>query len=112
MSCSKIPKAPSPGEAAFSLHCKAEGLIPAHEYHFCEGRRWRFDFAFVGQKIAVEVEGGTWIGGRHTRGSSFAADCNKYNRAALLGWRVLRYPTEQIMDGTAINDVLEALSGR
>ena len=39
----------------------------------------------------------------------FREDCVKYNAAALMGITVLRYPTELVMSGDAINDVLEAL---
>ena len=46
---------------------------------------------------------------RHTTVGGYAKDCEKYNAAALLGWRVLRYTTGMIMSGQAINDVLEAL---
>ena len=45
---------------------------------------------------AVEVEGGTWINGRHNRGKGFAEDCEKYNQAALLGWRVFRLTIDML----------------
>jgi very-short-patch-repair endonuclease len=108
---SKLPKPESPGEAAFALHCRAEGLSPEREYVFAAPRKWRFDAAFVPQKVAVEIEGGTWSGGRHTRGSGFSKDCAKYNQAAKDGWLVLRYTTEMVLAGDAINDVLEVLKG-
>jgi very-short-patch-repair endonuclease len=67
-------------------------IVPtAAEHMFHPERRWRFDFAWPSLKVAVEVEGGTWSGGRHTRGAGFEADAEKYNAAAELGWVVLRY---------------------
>ena len=61
---------------------------PVREHRFHETRKWRFDFAYPSQKLAIEVEGGVWSGGRHTRGSGFTNDCEKYNAALMNGWRV------------------------
>ncbi len=102
----KIPKALSPGEEAFALHCKVEGLAPEREYVFSPPRKWRFDFYFPAHKLAVEVEGG--YGGRHQRGG-FEKDMEKYNAAARMGIIVVRYTTRMVTHGTAINDVLEIL---
>jgi very-short-patch-repair endonuclease len=99
----------SPGEEAFALHCRAEKLTPEREYPFCPGRKWRADFAFISERVLVEIEGGTWSLGRHTRGSGFEADLEKYNTAAILGWRVLRFTTNMVMAGEAINDTLKIL---
>lgn len=63
---------------------------PELEFRFDPTRRWRFDFAWPERKVALEVEGGAWTGGRHTRGKGFLADIEKYNRAACLGWVLLR----------------------
>lgn len=65
------------------------GLVP--EYRFHPDRKWRFDFAFPDLKIAIECEGAVYSRGRHTRGSGYIADTEKYNEAAILGWIVLRY---------------------
>lgn len=105
-----IPKKLSPGEEAFALHCRAEKLTPEREYKFHPKRKWKFDFAFVSSMVAVEIEGGTWVAGRHSRGGkAFAADCEKYNTACLMGWRVLRYTTEMVLAGTAIHETVRAL---
>lgn len=105
-----MPKKKSEGEEAFALHCHERGVVsPLREWRFDPTRRYRFDFAWPAKKIAVEVEGGIWSNGRHTRPSGFANDCEKYNLAALNGWRVLRYTTEMVMNGTAITDVIEIL---
>lgn len=71
---------------------------PEAEFYFAkdDGRRWRFDFAWPRHKVAVELEGGIWTGGGHTRGSIFNTNCDKYNQAALCGWLVLRYTTNHL----------------
>lgn len=105
-----IPRALSAGEEAFWRDCRVVGLSPEREYPFCEGRKWAFDFAFPDDLIAVEVEGGTAYGkSRHSRGQGFVNDCLKYNMAARLGWRVLRYTTEMVVSGHAIDDIQQIL---
>lgn len=69
---------------------------PVAEYRFHPIRKWRFDFAYVNQKIAIECEGGIWNGGRHSRGVGLTQDCEKYNCATLMDWKVLRYTTNTI----------------
>ena len=106
----KIPKELSRGEEAFALHCRAEKIYPIREWRFHPERKYRFDFAFLHEKIAVEIEGGVFVFGGHSRGKGFEKDCEKYNLAVKLGWRILRYSTDQVIAGTAINDMLELLN--
>lgn len=73
------------------LMCKVDGLpMPTPEFRFDATRRWRFDYCWPEQKIALEIEGGVFTRGRHTRPSGFLKDMEKYNRAASLGYRVFR----------------------
>ena len=81
------------------------------EFQFVRDRKWRFDLADRINKIAVEFEGGAFINGRHTRGAGFTKDCEKYNRATVEGWRVLRYPSSAAISKNFINDYL-ILTGR
>jgi very-short-patch-repair endonuclease len=97
-------------EETFALHCKAHGLAPVREHKFHPTRRWRFDFAFPERRVAVECEGAVWTGGRHTRGSGFVADAEKYNTAAALGWFVFRFDGGAIQSGEAIKFMVAVLS--
>lgn len=102
----------SDAERALVTLCKYAGLPdPVLEYAFAKesGRRWRFDLAWPDRKLAVEVEGGTWVSGRHTTGTGYARDLEKYNQAALLGWTVLRYTPRMIEEGTAIEELENAM---
>jgi len=63
-------------------------LVEEHRFH--ETRKWRFDFAHLNSKTAIEIEGGVWSGGRHTRGAGYAKDAEKYNEANFAGWAVIR----------------------
>lgn len=98
-------------EELFALHVKASKLpMPEREYRFCE-RRWKFDFCWTEIKLALEIEGGTWTGGRHTRGAGFEADCRKYAKALILGWRVLRVTSGMVQSGEALGLVEQAIKG-
>ncbi len=74
---------------------------PQREFLFHDRRKWRFDLAWPELLIAVEVEGGIWVGGRHVRGEGYEADCEKYNEAQLAGWMVLRFTPGMIKKGKA-----------
>lgn len=59
--------------------------------------------------MAVEIDGGVWSGGRHVRGGGYIADCEKLAEAAILGWRVLRVPTQWVTSGAALRLIKRAL---
>jgi very-short-patch-repair endonuclease len=65
--------------------------------------------AFPNERVAVELDGGSWIGGRHTSGAGFEADCVKLSEAAAMGWRVLRVTPAMVNDGRAIQVIMRAL---
>ncbi|MCX5984952.1 MAG: hypothetical protein NTX54_00315 [Chloroflexi bacterium] len=111
------PRVQSPLELRLLVLIRASGFDePVTEYPFARhlGRRWQFDFAWPALMLAVEVDGGSWVpgGGRHTRGAGFAADHDKFNRATLLGWRVLRFTARHVTEGSALADLAEALGVR
>jgi hypothetical protein len=95
----------------FLALCKAAKLPqPVMEHRFHDKRRWRFDFAWPDYKVALEVEGGIWSGGRHTRGVGFIKDMEKYNKATLLGWRVLRIQPSELRALQTIDMIREAIN--
>jgi hypothetical protein len=97
-------------EDEFFSQVNITGLpLPKSEHLFHPVRKWRFDFAWVSQLVAVEIEGGIWMSGRHTRGKGYEDDCYKYNEAALLGWKVLRFTPKMIRSGEALRYVEMAL---
>jgi very-short-patch-repair endonuclease len=86
------------------------GIPPwVRELRFHDTRQWRFDFAWPQSMLALEIEGGEWSQGRHVRGGGFGADCEKYNAAAVLGWRVLRVTGRMVERGEALLLVKQAL---
>lgn len=77
--------------------------LPIQEYKFHPKRKWRMDYAWLEQKIALEVEGGVWSQGRHTRGSGFIKDMEKYNEAAVMGFRIIRCVPADLCKQKTIN---------
>ena len=102
------------------------GIEPVTEYRFHARRKFKFDVAFPDQKVAVEIEGGVYPyythnrygqrirrRGRHVTPSGYEKDCEKYNLAALEGWRVLRYTPQMLTRNPTkyIEQVKRALTG-
>jgi very-short-patch-repair endonuclease len=105
----KKQSAGSKGEEALAAQLQAAGVSFEREQLLIPGRRFRFDFVITGSDLVIEVEGGTWSGGRHTSGVGFQSDCFKYNKALELGYRVLRYTTGMVTKGEAIAQVMDIL---
>lgn len=82
------------------------------EHRFHPERLWRFDLAWIEGKVALEIEGGTWTGGRHSRGAGLKNDCYKYNAAQAAGWIVIRATTDMLRDDEFLVDLFDALKFR
>ena len=72
---------------------------PEREYRFHPTRRWRLDMAWLGPKVAVEIEGVLPGGGRHQKMVGFIQDCEKMEAALLLDWKVMRVPGPWVAEG-------------
>ena len=93
---------PTRAGVPFPTLCKIAHLpVPVAEYKFLETRRFKFDFAWPRLKVALEVNGGVWTQGRHTRGAGYLRDLEKLNEAQIAGWLVLQViPSELSSVGT------------
>ena len=98
-------KIESVGESELVIQLKALKIEFEREFKFHPKRKWRADFHLVEKMILVEVEGGIWSGGRHTRGKGYLGDMEKYNAATVMGYRVIRFSTEQVKSGLAIQQI-------
>lgn len=101
----KGEKVPNEFEAKLARELKTLKIDFEQEFEFHQVRKWRADFHLVGKKILVEVEGGIWSGGRHTRGKGYIGDMEKYNAATMMGYQVIRFSTEQVKSGLAIQQI-------
>ena len=100
-------------EQQLKLKCKKE-------FQFHPNRKWRFDYYIPELKLGIEVEGGTFKktyykdkhgnlriheGGRHNTGNGFLQDCEKYNTAIILGYKILRFTPENLMSFSTIEAI-------
>ena len=100
-------------EELFAFQIRTAKLPEAEREHKFHGRRkWRLDFAWPDMKLAVEIEGGVFSGGRHTRGTGFEADCEKYNCLSEMGWTLLRYTPRFVRNGEALKQVESVIRQR
>jgi very-short-patch-repair endonuclease len=84
---------------------------PMREVRVVAERLWRYDFAWLGPRVCVELHGSTYNHGRHVTGRGFNADREKMNAATGLGWKVLEYTTDDLRrrPGYIVEQVAAAL---
>ncbi len=80
---------------------------PIEEYKFHPKRRWRVDICWPDQKLALEIEGGTFMksGGGHRSVTGYHKDMEKYNAMSIQGYFLLRFTTRE-MESCESYDVL------
>lgn len=104
------------------------GIRAIPEYKFHPDRKWRFDFVFVDDsgygvitdeteaiqstKLALEVQGGLFTNGRHTRGAALMKEHEKLNTAAMRGWKVMYTIPQNLCMQETVEMVREALWGQ
>jgi hypothetical protein len=89
-------------EELLALQLRAVGIPFEREVVLPElkPRRWRWDFV-IG-RLLVEVQGGTWVGGKHSRGPGQQNDAEKQNSAVVSGFTVLTVMPVHIKGGQAL----------
>jgi hypothetical protein len=112
-------------QTLLGIHVKELGLTPTYEHAFQPLRDWRFDVCDLGLRLAFEIHGGQFTGG-HRRGfwnkkeaSRRAAlgqvdtpqedEYLKIDTAQMMGWRVMQFTNEQVLDGRAKQFIKEHL---
>lgn len=94
--------------AAYFKSEKLPDFVSEHQFH--PDRKWRFDFAFLEERVALEIEGGIWTGGGHSRGSGVKKDMEKYSEAAALGWRIVRCQPRDLLTLETVKILRRALA--
>jgi hypothetical protein len=109
---------------------------PVFELRFNPLRRWRFDISWDGyssnflegwkknspssggieegawerQLVALEVQGGIWTAGRHSRGAAMLKEWEKLNEAAILGWRIIYCQPKDLLTAKTAKTIKRALN--
>ena len=99
-------------EDIFAAQLDAVGLDGyVREYQAIPGRRYRFDFCWVKERLAVEIQGGTYSRGAHARPLGIKRDYEKGNLAVQFGWRVLQFDADMVKSGQALDFTEKMLRG-
>lgn len=99
-------------DVIFDRLCEANQIPPSvKEYAFAApARKWRFDHAWIDAKVALEIQGGLFRGGRHVRGAALLKEHEKLNAAAIAGWRLLYCSPKELETGEIFNTIKAALA--
>ena len=96
---------------------KKTGVAHELEYRFAKERRWRADIAFPAVRVAIEIDGGTWVYGRHNNAASAEAEMEKGNGYAYRFWHVFHTPWRWLEKAESrqefcirVSDTVEALN--
>lgn len=104
------PKLRKKGKKVFLLYCHKYPMFfrlirdnpsipePIEEFKFHPTRKWRVDICWPDQKLALEIEGGTFMakGGHRGSISGYVKDMEKYNALSILGYSLLRFTPQQM----------------
>ena len=99
-------------ENLFAFQLDSTGLTGyVREYQAIPGRRYRFDFCWVKERLAVEIQGGTYSRGAHVRPLGVRRDYEKGNLAVKYGWKVLQFDADMVKSGQALEFTEKMLRG-
>jgi hypothetical protein len=109
----------TPEQALLVTQLRGRGYAALPEVRFHPERKWRIDVAITrqapvvvdaqSQAMAIEINGGAFSRGRHVRGDGFVKDMEKLNALTELGWRILQFTPQQVLDGTALAQIVRCL---
>jgi very-short-patch-repair endonuclease len=75
---------------------------PVREFKFHSTRQFRADLGWPGQRLLLELQGGTHNRGAHVRGVRYEEDCERMAEAVYEGWRVIWVTSKMVEDGRAV----------
>ena len=92
-------------EAEERLHQEISDLLIGYERKFqpIHTKNWRFDFHILKLRLLIEIEGGSWSGGRSGKLANKAWSVYRYYQTEELGYKIERFHPDQILSGYVIN---------
>jgi hypothetical protein len=97
-------------DAMWIGYWKTYGMpIAEREIRFHPTRKWRLDMGWRGPMVAVDIQGGNWVGGAHVRPKGYLNDREKIREAQRLGWTVLEVTWDQVTSGELVTLAQQAL---
>lgn len=104
-------KSRSEAEEELTFQMMAAGLPPfQRQARFDKKRKFLADFLFETQRLIVEVQGGTWTGGRHVHPKGYEDDCERMIIAQLNGYRIAYVTSDMVWDGRALKWVIALIA--
>jgi hypothetical protein len=87
---------------------------PRGEFLFARPRRWRFDFCWQSQMVALEYQGGTYFADKsgHSTIKGIENDYRKFSEASIRGWTLILVTAKMVETGEALQFIERALSLR
>lgn len=99
--------------ATVNALCDARGLPrPTPEVQFHPTRKWRCDFCWIAERVVMEVDGGIFTNGRHTRGSGWIKDAEKRRELAAMGYLLIPVSPDEVAAGAWVDPARRALRSR
>jgi very-short-patch-repair endonuclease len=104
MATTRAPTKRTPIEEEMARQLREAGLSEfRRNARFVAGRRYEADFWFPELRLALEVDGGVFLPrGGHTSGVGYTNDRERDVEATLQGILTVRYTSEQVKSGYAI----------
>ena len=99
-------------EEMFAAQLDERGVPYERELMLIPGRRFRWDFVVPMAGLAIEVNGGTWMGGRggHSSGKGIQRDYEKANLATEYGWAVILLSGDMVKNGSGADNVVRYMT--
>jgi len=97
---------PSQLEDLFAFQLDACGLGGyVREAQIIPHRKYRYDFYYPEANLCIEIQGGVWSNGAHSRPTGITRDYEKANLCVQHGFRLLQFDVKQVKSGDAVEFV-------